>query len=298
MPSTLRALALKCAATLAFALMYALIKLAGDVAIGEVIFFRSAWSLPPLFALSLFTVGPRATVRTARPVLHLVRSMVGLGSMLVTFLAVQLLPLAVVTVFGFLAPVFAVVLSAWLLRERIGVLRALAVAVSLLGVVLVFAAQQGFTALAATGFSVGALFAIIGAVLSAFAVVFIRQMSRSERSETIVFWFMTCGSVAGGLSMLWKHSALTFAQVALLSAVGLLGGLGQIAMTFSYRYAEASLLAPLDYLAFVWAALLGYWFFREVPGVPVLLGSAVIIVAGLLITWDQRRRMAAVRRER
>jgi drug/metabolite transporter (DMT)-like permease len=296
MHTTLRAIVLKASATLAFTTMYTLIKLAGDVAIGEVIFFRSALSLIPLFVFSMFTVGPRATVRTTRPLLHLVRSAAGLSSMLCIFLAVQLLPLAIMTVLGFLAPVFAVILSALLLREQVGVLRAVAVAVSLCGIVLVVAARDGFASGGGSTLTLGAALAIGGAVASAFAVVFIRQMSRSERSETIVFYFMAYGTLFGALSMLFTRSALGLAQVLLLSAAGLIGGLGQIAMTFSYRHAEASLLALLDYLAFVWASLLGFAFFGEVLGVPQLCGSAVIIVAGLLTTFDQRRRVAAAAR--
>jgi drug/metabolite transporter (DMT)-like permease len=289
---TPRAILLKCAATLAFTTMYAVIKLAGDVAVGEVILFRCAFSLLPLFAFSLFTIGPRATVRTSQPKLHLVRSCAGLGAMLFTFLGVQLLPLAVVTVIGFLAPVFAVLLSAWLLRERVGLLRVLAVLVSLGGIVFVFVSEHAFSEIAASGFGVGVLLALIGSVLSAFAVVFVRQMSRNERSETIVFYFMCFGSLAGALSMLWSHTALSTSQVALLTLAGLIGGFGQIAMTFSYRLAEASLLAALDYLAFVWAAGLGFAMFGEVPRIPQVIGSAVIIMAGLLIAIDQRWRLA------
>lgn len=295
MHTTLRAIALKSGATLAFTVMYTLIKLAGGVAVGEIVFFRSAFSLIPLFALSMFTVGPRATIVTSQPKLHLVRSAAGLGSMLCTFLALHLLPLAIVTVLGFLAPVFAVLLAGLLLHERVGLLRALAVGVSLGGIVLVFASENGFSFAANAGFTIGALLAIGGAILSAFAVVFIRQMSGSERSETIVFWFMACGTLLGLLSMAFARTPLTFPQVLLLTACGLLGGVGQIAMTFAYRHAEASLLAPLDYFAFVWASLLGFAFFGEVLGIPQLLGSAIIIVAGLLITIDQRRRVAAAK---
>jgi len=295
MHPTTRAILLKSAATLAFTTMYTLIKLAGDVAVGEIVFFRSAFSLIPLFLLSLFTIGPRATMRTGKPRLHLVRSAAGLGSMLLTFLAVQLLPLAVVTVIGFLAPVFAVLLAAFVLREQVGPLRALAVAISLAGIVFVFAEQDRLTFALNSGYGVGVLLAIVGALLSAFVVVFIREMTRRERSETIVFYFMSVGTLAGALSMLWSHTALAWSQVLLLVASGLIGGLGQIAMTFSYKHAEASLLAPLDYLAFVWASLLGFAFFGEVPGVPQICGSAIIIIAGLLITLDQRRRVAAAR---
>ncbi len=284
-----RGIALKLGASFAFSLMYAAIKLAGAVPVGEVVFFRAFFALAPLFALSFRTVGPRNVVRTARPWWHLMRSVTGVTGMFLNFAALMMLPLADVTAFSFVSPIFAVVLAATMLKEHVGPLRWGAVALGFAGVLVMLEPHGGLSHLATSGFSTGAGLAIAGAFLSAFVVVFIRQMSATERSETIVFYFMSVCSLAGLLSMLvWKPVPLSLEQVALLVVCGLLGGIGQICMTFSYRYAEPSLLAPFDYVAMVWAVLLGWFIFAEVPEPMVMLGAAVVIAAGLFIAWRER----------
>ena len=261
----LRGIALKLGATLAFSVMYALIKLAGDVPVGETIFFRAFFALGPLFVLSHFTVGLRATVRTGRPLWHITRSVAGVSSMFLSFSAVKMIPLADLTAFTFLAPIFAVVLAAFMLREYVGPYRGFAVVIGFCGVLLMLEPHGGLTHILAAGFNSGAALAIAASALSAFVVVYIRQMSRTERSETIVFYFMKICALAGAVTMLWARVPLTVGQTVLLVLCGLLGGVGQICMTFCYRYAEPSLLAPFDYVAMVWAAILGYVLFAEIP---------------------------------
>ncbi|HVT25578.1 MAG TPA: DMT family transporter, partial [Rhizomicrobium sp.] len=123
----------------------------------------------------------------------------------------------------------------------------------------------------------------------AFVVVFIRQMSATEKSETIVFYFMLTAAIAGALVMIGHH-VLPDAHMAFwLVLSGVFGGVGQICMTYSYRYAEPSLLAPFDYVAMVWATALGYLLFADVPQMMVLIGAGVVIAAGLFIVWRERR---------
>ena len=287
-------IALKLGATLAFSLMYAAIKLAGDVPVGEVIFFRAAFALVPLFALSAFTVGAAAVIRTARLGPHLIRAAAGVSSMFLNFTALAMLPLADITAFQFVAPIFAVVLAIPILGEQVGPWRWGAVAVGFGGILLMLEPHGGAGAIIGHGFTTGAAFALAGAFLSAFVVVFIRQMSTTERSETIVFYFMVSCAVAGAVTMAWDSVPLTLAQVAWLVLCGLLGGVGQICMTFSYRYAEPSLLAPFDYVSMVWAVLLGYFVLAEVPEPMVMAGAGVVIAAGLLIVWRERVRHRAV----
>jgi len=287
-------IALKLGATLAFSLMYAVIKLAGDVPVGEVIFFRAAFALVPLFALSAFTVGAAATVRTTRIVPHLLRAAAGVTSMFFNFTALAMLPLADITAFQFVAPIFAVVLVIPILGEKVGPWRWGAVVVGFGGILLMLEPHGGARAIIGHGFSSGAVLALTGAFLSAFVVVFIRQMSATERSETIVFYFMMSCTAAGAATMLWDRTALAPAQVAWLVLCGLLGGVGQICMTFSYRYAEPSLLAPFDYVSMVWAVLLGYFVLSEIPEPMVMAGAGVVIAAGLLIVWRERVRHRAV----
>lgn len=284
----LRGIALKLGATVAFSLMYAAIKLAGAVPVGEVILFRAVFALVPLFALSFVTVGALEVVRTARPGWHVMRSAAGVCSMFLNFGALKLLPLADVTAFSFVAPIFAVILAAVVLHEKVGQARRIAVFIGFAGVLVMLGPHGGLGHILGSGFSAGAGMALSGAALSAIVVIFIRQMSTTEKSETIVFYFMTVCSLAGAATLIWARASLSPEQWALLILCGLLGGVGQICMTFSYRYAEPSLLAPFDYTAMVWAVALGYVVFAEVPEPMVMLGAGIVVAAGLFIAWRER----------
>lgn len=283
---------LKLGATLGFSLMYVLIRLAGDVPVGEVVFFRGFFALAPIYAFTLYGGGGwRTMVVTRKPLLHLRRSVAGTCGMFLNFAAVIRLPLADVTAFSFVMPIFAVVLAALMLGEKVGPHRAAAVVVGFGGVLMMVEPHSGFGTIG--GSTLGATFALTGALLSAFVVVFIRQMSATETSEAIIFYFMVVCAAAGAVSMLWSFTPLSLAQFALLILCGVLGGIGQLFMTYSYRYAEPSLLAPFDYVAMVWAVLLGYFVFGEVPERIVLAGAAVVTASGLYIVWRERRsRMA------
>lgn len=281
-------IALKLGATLAFTLMYAVIKLAGKAPVGEVIFFRAFFALVPLFALSRFTSSPWQVVYTSRPLFHLLRSTVGAASMFLNFAALARLPLADITSFSFVAPIFAVILAALFLHEQVGAYRWAAVVAGFAGVLLMIEPHGGLLHLAAAGFSSGASLALLGALCSAQVVIFIRRMSATERSETIVFYFMLTCAVMGALTMLWDYASLSWAAVAWLVLCGILGGIGQICMTYSYRFVEPSLLAPFDYAAMVWAVTLGYFVLGEVPKPLVLAGAGVVIAAGIFIVWRER----------
>ena len=287
-----RGIALKLGATLAFSLMYAAIKLAGAVPVGEVVFFRAAFAMVPLLALSTFTIGPLAIMRTGRPLNHIVRSAAGVSSMFLNFWALSMLPLADITAFSFVAPIFAVVLAALMLSEHVGPFRWGAVLAGFAGTLLMIEPHGRFGHLAhigsSAGFSLGALLALSGACLSSFVVVFIRQMSATERSETIVFYFMLISAIVGAATMIWFRAPLTFSNTFWLVLVGLLGGVGQICMTYCYRYAEPSLLAPFDYTAMIWAVALGYFIFAEVPEPMVMAGAGVVSAAGIFIVWRER----------
>jgi drug/metabolite transporter (DMT)-like permease len=282
-------IALKLGATLAFSLMYVAIKLAGAVPVGEVAFFRGFFALLPLLIVSFFTHGPWAMVRTQRPWLHIRRSLTGTASLFLNFAAVTRLPLADVTAFSFVMPIFATVLAALLLDEKVGPHRAAAVVLGFGGVLLMVEPHGFFGTRLGTGSSLGAAAALSGAFLSAFVVVFIRQMSATETSEAIVFYFMVICSVVGAVTMIWDYAPLSAMQALWLVLCGVLGGIGQVCMTYSYRYAQPSLLAPFDYVAMLWAVAFGFFIFAEVPETIVLAGAGVVTLSGLYIVWRERR---------
>jgi drug/metabolite transporter (DMT)-like permease len=289
MHHTSRGIALKIGATLAFSLQYVGIKLAGTVPVGEVVFFRAFFALVPLLFFSLHTVGLAAMLRTQRPWLHLVRSVVGSSGMFLNFAALKLLPLADITAFGFVQPIFAVILAALVLKEIIGPFRGAAVVVGFAGVILMIQPHGGLFTIFAHGLSAGAGLALTGALASAFVVIYIRQMSATEKSETIVFYFMSICAVVGALTMIWWRAPLTMTSAIWLSLAGIFGGFGQIAMTFSYRYSEPSLLAPFDYTSMIWAVTFGFLIFGEVPAALVLIGASVVTAAGVFIAFREHR---------
>lgn len=290
MKNTPLAIGLKLGQTLAFSFMYAAIKLAGEVPIGQVVFFRGFFALIPLFVWTCTTVGPLAAIKTERPMLHVVRSVVGVSSMFTNFTALSLLPLATVTAFGFMQPIFAVVLAAFFLREHVGKWRWGAVLVGFAGVLLMIEPHGGLASLLALKLSKGVVYALTFSLLSAVVVVWIRQMSTSERSEAIVFYFMAACSVVGAIVMAFDHVPMTVQNVFWLVTCGLFGGTGQLLMTYSYKYGEPSLLAPFDYISMIWAMALGWFVFGEMPESTVLAGAGVVIVSGLFIFWREHRK--------
>ncbi len=284
-----RGVALKFGGTICFSLMYATLRLAGSIPVGEEIFFRAFFALIPVLLLSSRTIGLRATIRTQRPLVHAIRSLIGVSSMFLNFTALAMLPLAALTAFGFASPIFAVVLAALVLREKVGPRRWSAVAVGFLGVLVMLAPHGGLSDLAHFDSSAGAFLALSGAFLSAVVVVLIRSMHQTERGETIVFYFMLTCSLVGGFSMVFDRVPLSWDATLWLVVSGILGGLGQIGMTFSYRYAEPSLLAPFDYMSMIWAVALGWYLFAEIPNFWIMLGATIVIASGLFIIWRERQ---------
>ena len=289
MKDTRQAIALKLAQTLAFSLMYSAIKLAGPVPIAQVVFFRGFFALVPLLIWTFYTVGPLEAFKTERPMVHVIRSVVGTSSMFTNFTALKLLPLATVTAFGFMQPIFAVVLAAIFLREHVGKFRWSAVFVGFVGVMLMIEPHGGLASLAALHFSKGVGYALAFSFLSAVVVVWIRQMSATERSEAIVFYFMSACALVGAIAMIWDHVPMTAPMVFWLVMTGILGGIGQLLMTYSYHYGEPSLLAPFDYISMIWAMILGWFVFGEMPAAMVLAGAGVVIASGIFIAWREHR---------
>ena len=146
--------------------------------------------------------------------------------------------------------------------------------------------------------TLGLTFAISGAISSAGSVIQTRRLTQTESTSSIVFYFSLICALAGlatwplaWLVPAWKLDWLvpTWPELAALVTVGLCGGLAHLLLTESYRLAPASLVAPFDYTSMVWAFLLGYFFFNELPTVYVFVGAAIIAGAGLFVIWRERQ---------
>ena len=275
----------KVVAMLMFALMFAAVRWLGPhFPIGEIVFFRSLLGLPVIVVAASLSGGLHL-LATRRVDSHALRSIAGVISMFCNFTAYTLLPLADVTAIGFAAPLFIVVLAAVFLRERVHVYRWSAVVIGFIGVLVIV----GPEARMASGATIGVMFALASAALAAVAMIFLRRMSAHEHSTAIAFYFMLTAAVVSLFTLPLGWNVPTGREGWILLGCGLAGGVGQLFLSFSYRYGEASLLAPFDYTAMIWAVALGYFVFGELPMANVWIGAAIVIAAGLLILWREHR---------
>ena len=116
-----------------------------------------------------------------------------------------------------------------------------------------------------------------------------RRLTQSETTSSIVFYFSLVRAIAGALTLPFGWHAPTARELTALIALGILGGLAHIFLTESYRYATASVVAPFDYTSMLWALLLGYWLFGELPDTLVYVGGTIVAAAGLFVIWRERQ---------
>ena len=297
--SPLRGIGLKVAAVTVFIAMAACIKaVQPDLPPGQAVWGRSFFALPVVIVWLWARHDLRDGLKTANPLGHLWRGLIGTGAMLAGFGALGLLPLPQVTAIFYAIPVFTVILAVVFLGERIRVFRMTAVAVGIVGVLivawpdLVAAPEDTGTARAA-----GAALALFSAFLGGVAQVVIRRLVETEDTAAIVFYFQLSAAAFGFLTLplavLHETGFLRFwvwpsaAQWFLLASAGVLGGVGQILHTSAYRYADASVIAPFEYASIVLAIAIGYVFFAEVPNATTLGGAGIVILAGIFIIWRE-----------
>ncbi|MBC7906979.1 MAG: DMT family transporter [Rhodospirillaceae bacterium] len=263
------------AAASVFATMDALVKwLVATYPVIQVMAFRSAFAL--VVVLPLLWAGGWGQLVTRRKWAHLLRSVIGLVAVACFFQALDDLPLAQVTGIFFAAPLMMTALSVPLLKERVGPRRWAAVAVGFLGVLLIVRPDRALL-------NGGMAAALAGTVLYAVVMVLIRDMSRTEKTVTIVFWFSASSALVSGALAPFYWVPPSGWDFALLAAVGLLGGAGQLLATQAVRLAPVSVVAPFDYLHLVFATGYGWALWHDWPSVSTLAGSAVIMVCGLYV---------------
>ncbi len=268
-----------------FAGMNACIKL-GEVhgaSLGELLFFRQAGAA--VLVTAVIAAGPGlATIRTQRIGAHIRRAVVGLTGMVFVFSAIITLPLAEATTLSFSTPIFATILGAIVLGEPTGWRRWAAVLTGFVGVVIV--ARPGGHDLPPIGIAYG----LVAAVTTATVFILLRQIGRTERAQTTVWWFSVLSLIP--LSVVYAVTAQAHDATgwAILAATGLFGGAAQLAMTASLRYGSVSLVVPMDYSSLLWATLLGWWLFGTLPGDTTWIGAPIIVASGLYIVWREHVR--------
>lgn len=280
----LRALGLRLFSVTSFSAMGAIIKLASEsgIRLPEIMFWRQFLALPVI--LLWIAAGPGFTsLRTSRLPIHARRTVLGLMAMTCTFGALVLLPLAEATTFSFTVPIFATILAAIIFRERVGIHRWAAVLAGFAGVLIVL--QPGQVPIPLLGAAVGLAAAFMVGVTS----LQIRALGRTEAAPTTVFWFTILSVPALILILPFVFTPHDPLEWGYLAAIGTLGGMGQLGMTASLRYAPVSTVVVVDYSALIWSTLFGWTIWSHVPAQATWLGAPLIIASGLYIVWREHR---------
>ena len=290
--NTLRGITLKIVSVTVFVGMQTCIKAAGDVPAGQIVFFRSFFAIFPIVAFLAFQGQLATAFATKRPFNHVARSLFGTGAMVLGFFALTRLPLPEAITLNYAQPLLVVVFSSIFLGEAIRVYRWSAVAVGLVGVLII--SWPELTLLNSDQALddqevLGVMAALIAAAISAVAMLLVRNLVQTERTATIVLWFSSTASVLSLLTIPFGWQMLSPAQAALLVAAGCCGGLGQILMTAAYRHAEASVVAPFEYTSMILGVVVGYLVFGDVTSLNTLVGGVIVVAAGIFIIWRERQ---------
>jgi drug/metabolite transporter (DMT)-like permease len=292
--NTGKGIVLKLISAVLFAVMAALIRYLGArYPVGEVVFYRSAFAIVPVLLVYAWRGELAAVVRTERPFGQAGRGALSIVGMFCNFGALARLPLVESNAISFTSPLFSVALAALILKERVRIYRWSAVIIGFIGVLVVLSphlsGDELTIAMASATSVTGVIYGIAGSATNAGTAIQTRRLTQSESTSSIVFYFSLICAFAGLVTSPFGWLRPTGAELAVLVSIGFLGGMGHIFLTESYRYAPASMVAPFDYTSMIWALVLGYAMFGEVPTVMIVVGSAIIAASGLFVIWREHQ---------
>lgn len=244
--------------------------------LSEILLIRFVFAMLFFWGLLFWKTG-LAGLATGRPLDHAVRSLSGIFGLAMLYYALTAIPIADATAISFAAPIFVTLFSIFLLNETIGIRRWLAVFVGFSGVLLI--AQPG-----GAEWGPGVFAAIASAIGGALVTIWLRRLSATERSVTVGLYYNSAGTlVCIGWVLITGALVPNAIHLPMFLVFGIMCVGQQWLLTISFRYAEASLLAPFSYLAMIFAALVGFVFLGEVPILTTWLGAAVIAASGLFL---------------
>tara|TARA_B100001167_G_scaffold108573_1_gene66593 strand:+ start:266 stop:1084 length:819 start_codon:yes stop_codon:yes gene_type:complete len=255
--------------------MDAIVKWSEAYPVGQVLFFRGLCGLIPILSL-IPKDRYKDFYKTSRPTLHLKRCLSGLIAIVAIFIALRKLPLATVVSISFAAPIFTTIFSIFFLNEKVGLYRWLAVIVGFVGIVII--SEPGFSSL-----NIYYIYPIIFCLGLSYVAIAIKQLSSSEPIWLIGFYFSFSIMITSLFTIPQGWVMPNFTDLILLSLVGILGGIANLLLTQSYKFADVSLVTPLKYLALVFAIIFGYFIWNEIPTSKTLFGASLVIISSIII---------------
>jgi drug/metabolite transporter (DMT)-like permease len=286
----LTGIAIKIASVLIFLIMSSLLKASVGIPAGELVFFRSFFGVFPVIAFLAWRGELREGLKSNNVPSQIWRGLVGTVSMGCGFFALTRLPLPEAVTLTYAMPLFIVILSAIFLHEVVRLYRWTAVIVGLVGVVIIaWPRLTLFSTGVDSGAALGALVALAGAALGAVAQMLVRTLIKTERSATIVLYFLLSSAVISLVTVPFGWVMPSPLTALMLVGAGFAGGIAQVMLTESYRHADMSVIAPFEYTSLVFSVIIGFLFFGDVPTWFMLIGGVIVVGSGLFIIYSEHR---------
>ena len=261
-----------------FATMAACVRMvSADLPQTEVVFFRNFIALLILLPLLLRN---RVSLKTGRFHLHLLRAISGLAAMYLYFYALNNLHLTDALLLNYTSPIFIALFAVLWLKEAWTISRRWALGLSLVGLGFLFNPSADL-------FSLPGLLGLASGALAGLALTTVKQLSNSDDPVSIVVWFALISSALSAIPLLWSFTWPQGMVWMWLLAVGLSGSLGQLGLTWAYQHAPVTQISPFGYTSLIFAALIGFLVWNELPDIMGLAGMLCITTAGIIVARER-----------
>ena len=263
--------------------------LVADFSIFQILAMRGIFSIAFLLPLLVRGHGIAGILRTQNLKGQVMRSLLGVGAMFGFFGALREMKLADATAIGFSGSLFMAALSVPLLKERVGPRRWLAILFGFGGVLVIV--QPGTSA-----FQAASLYVVISALLYALMMIATRWLSRTETNVSMVFYHSLVSTVIGFAALPFVWVSPDLADWGLFAVMGVFATIAHLAIAQAFRLAQVAIVGPFEYSTLLWATIIGYVVWQEVPGPNVWYGSVMLVLAGVYILYRETKLASDTRR--
>ncbi len=279
--NNLRGIGFSLAATVGFSVAHGLVRpISADIHAFEIVFFRAVFGF--LTVAPWFMRDGLAPLRTQHLGLHVLRVAIGVTSSLLFYWALATAPLAKVTALSFLGSIFGVLFAGIFLGEAVSKKRWVIIFIGFLGTLIIL--RPGFSTI-----EFGAALSLVAAAIWALSMTFVKVLSRTDSSVTITSYTVILYAPAALLASLFVWQWPSWQMLGWLALVGIAATGSHLLFTQALREADVNVVMPIDFLRLIWVALIGYFFFAEIPTLFTWLGGLVILFSAMQIAFDERK---------
>ena len=280
MNNNILAILLKTFSVLSFVIMDVFIKKLSDYfPTNEIIFFRCLFGLLPVTFMLYLT---KSSLKTSKINLHIYRAIAASMAMFAFFKSFHLLPLAEVSSISFASIMITTILAIFILREKVGIRRWIAIGIGFIGVVIILRPGTEI-------FNYYMLLPLFGAAALSIAIIIMKSTLFFDKPPTCSFYMHILVGFIMSITLFFYFQIPSFYQLFLLFCMGFMGGVAQILATNAYKISDVSILSPIDYSSILWAITFGIIFFSDYPDIYVISGSIVVVISTYYIIYRERK---------